>query len=355
MFKITATELPRFMACNGSRLMGVLVPPNESDTARDEGDAVHWIAEQVFKGVITADELIDRKAPNGVYITVDMVEHVSTYLNSIMGRGSVERDTSHTDGAAWRVGGRVDHESWEGGTLYIDDFKYGWRIVSPVMNWTMISHAVALAKQANTMPDEVVFRIFQPRPYHPEGYVREWCCNADEFRKLFERLIETLLNPNDRLQTSQHCYGCLSRSQCPANQITEANSIDVSERVYNNVIDNDTLVNAINEIERATKVLKESLDAYHDLAISRLKSGQVIKGFALTADLGNLDWKEGLTPEVMKLLTGKDLSKSELITPTQAKKLGIDVDAFSERRNKGVKMVRMDSAKNAEKHFGKRK
>jgi len=356
MFNITATALSRFMVCNGSRLMGGVPSVDEDNQVRDEGNAVHWMIEQVFKGVMTAEEHVDRKAPNGVYITPSMVEHAQAFLEAIQGQGGhVEHDTSHSDlNGQWRVGGRADHILWQNNILYVDDFKYGWKIVSPKENWTLVSHAYSMIKLIGVWPKKIVFRIFQPRPYHPDGYVREWCIDSEMMKALCDDMINALDNPSDKLNTSEHCYKCPSRTQCPAAQIAIANSIDVSESVYDNEIDNDILAEMINNMERASKVLKESIDAYTDLALLRLKQGQVIKGFGLAAELGNLEWKEGLTPDVLKLMTGVDLSKLQLVTPTQAKKLGVNIDALCERRNKGVKIVRMDASKNAEKLFGKK-
>ena len=54
MISLTATDLPRFMACNGSRLLKRIEPFNPDDTVAEEGNAAHWLIEQVFRGHFTA-------------------------------------------------------------------------------------------------------------------------------------------------------------------------------------------------------------------------------------------------------------------------------------------------------------
>src|SRR4051812_25571303 len=133
MFKIIADDLPRFMACNGSRLMVAAMPPSSDDTsARDEGTAAHYMATAAFRGNHSISELIDRKAPNGVYMTEQMAEHVEGYLDVLRDSewqlGGVETDTSH-NGIEWLVAGRADAAQYQTRLIRIVDFKYGWRIV----------------------------------------------------------------------------------------------------------------------------------------------------------------------------------------------------------------------------------
>jgi hypothetical protein len=177
---------------------------------------------------------------------------------------------------------------------------------------------------------------------------------SENFFQLSNKLLSTLLNPSNQLTTSDHCYRCPSITLCPAAQIARSNAIDVSEIAYDSNVDNNNLIAILDQTERAMIILKQNLDAYNDLATHRLKSGEVLKGLSLQPVLGNSEWKEGLNPEILMALTGLDLSKKQLISPTQAKKLGVDINALCERRSKGVKVVRVDSTKSAEKLFGKK-
>lgn len=357
MLSLTATELPRFMACNGSRLMGGIPPANEGGTNNDEGDAAHWVVEQAFKGI---DPLgfLDREAPNGIFVTRDMVEYCEDYIRDTRAVGGwVEVDTSYYC-PGWEIRARADHIALVGTTLYVDDFKYGWKIVEPEGHWTLIWHALGWwFSNQNAVIESVVFRIYQPRACHPLGNVRHWVITINELRSYWVELHEALTNPKNTLTTSEHCYKCPSRSVCPAAQIATMNAIDVSEKAFDSHVNNEQLSFLLDQAKRGIKLLEQMVDAFEEEATHRIKSGQQVPHYSVQIDLSQKQWKKGLTPEIMRTLTGIDLSKQQLITPNQAKQRGVDeeiVEALCERNNKGLKLVRVDGSKKAEKLLGKK-
>lgn len=361
MISLTATELPRFMACNGSILMGK-IPQFEADTTiTEEGNAAHWLIEQVFTGNYQlAEELTDRKAPNGVFITAEMVEHTKAYLSEIMGKGQVEIDTSYSSAGKWEVRGRADHIYYEAATsvLYVRDFKYGWKIVEPHDNWTLIWHAIGwMIKNPGVMLGDVVFQIYQPRPFHPLGYVRECRVPAFQVTGFSELLISVLENPKNTVTTGPHCYKCPSMAICPAAQMAVANAIEISERAYDSSMSDIDLSLLISQTDRAMTHLKQFNDACSDLAKHRIKAGALVPGYGLEQSYGHKTWKSGLTPDVVKMLVGADVSKPALLTPAQAKKAGASedaVEALCDRPNTGVKLVRVNESKRYEKFLGKK-
>ena len=356
MFKVTATELPRLLTCNGSRLLSNLPAVNVEDTVKDEGNAADWLIQQVFTGQHLLEELVDRKAPNGVYITEEMADNLQEYLDWIVGKGEIERDCSY-QGQTWEVRGRADHVYYDGYTLYVSDFKYGWKIVDVVENWTLISHAIGWMLQNSVVPKQIEFRIYQPRPYHPEGTVRSYYINADHLQERYQQISHTLDNLNDQLQTSKHCYRCPSMAICPAAQQAGMNAIDVAYKAFDSEPTNDQVEFLLEETKKAMETLKQNLNAYEDLAFNRLKSGQVFKNYQIQQDLGRETWCDNVTPEVLEMMTGVDVSKRTLVTPNQAIKAGLDKDfvkSLTTRPNKGVKLVRANANEQASKLFNKR-
>lgn len=359
MLTVTATNLPRLMACNGSRLMSsVELDVERDDTVKREGDAAHWLAKEVHSGRFTVEELIDRRAPNGVYITLEMVEYLGDYLAFISQGGHVEIDTSFgTD--RWQVNGRADHALYDENTrtLYIPDLKYGWGIYEPENNWTLIAHAIGWLTKYDTQfrVDRVVPMIFQPRPHHPNGRVRSVEISRAELDGFYYRLAETLRAPNDILHTGeQQCYKCPALTTCPAARKAGMNGVDASEAAFTDDLDNAALSFQLDHLARATKMLEQLHTAYSDLAEHRIKQGQIVAGYGLEIEQTNTVWIECATPELIQSLTGKDVSKKQIVTPNQAKKLGVHEDivkAFTERRNKGVKLVRRDINAAAKKMF----
>lgn len=359
MLSVTATELPRLMACNGSRLIGGHVPPITRDTTiRDEGNAAHWLVEQVHSGAFTTEELIDRKAPNGVYITAEMVEYLGEYLSVVTQGGFIELDTSHAEGS-YEVNGRADHAVIEDDMLEISDLKYGWGLIEPEMNWTLISHAIGwLIQHRQFYIDRIKFTIYQPRPEHHAGRVRSWTVNRDQLDGLWQQLSNTLSNPNDQLNTTVHCAKCPNIAICPAARLAELNGIDASEKAFVDTIDNTELSFRLDQNQRAIKLLTERDKAYKDLALHRIKSGEIVNNFSVAQDLANTSWKSGVTVDMMQAMAGTELDiiKKQLKTPNQVKKAGVPeelVDAFTERRVKGSKLVRMDANTKAMKMLNK--
>jgi hypothetical protein len=357
MLTLKADDLPRFMTCQGYRLMPHNAPFNVDDTDRNEGNAAHWLVEQVHSGKFTLDELVDRKAFNGVFITEEMVEHVTPYLDAIKGRGKVECDTSYADPhQRYSIRGRADHIEFEqtAATLYISDFKYGWGIIEPKNNWSLISHALGWIYSNNMQNNvaKIVFRIYQPRPHHPEGKIREWTVTPDQLGHLQNQLIGALCNPGNELQTSEHCRKCPALASCPAARKACMNAIDLSEAAFASDVDDATMAWLLDNFERAVKILEESRKAYAEKALHRIKAGGIIPGYGREIELTNRQWKTGITVETAPMLTGKDLSKKQLITPTQALKTGLSeevINSLSERREKGSKLVRMNADQAAKK------
>lgn len=354
MLSLTATELQRFMECNGSIYLEKINPVNIDRTVADEGDAAHWFIEQVFKGNNTQEELINKKAPNGVFITEEMVDNCQEYLNAILNQGSVEIDTSH-NGTNWQIRGRADHIYNEENKLYISDFKYGWRIVEPKVNYTLISHAIGWLRNNGTNNiDTFIFRIYQPRPYHPEGYVREWMINLDELINLCDSLDYALNNPINTCKTGLHCYKCPSITNCIAAQKSISNCIDTADKAFNSEVNNIDLSKILDEIKKAIFLLEQNETAYIDLATARIKKGEIINNYCLQNNLGRTRWKDTVTPELLEGITGKTFSKKTLITPNQAEKAGVSKDVINmwcETPNKGIKLARVETSKQAEKLF----
>lgn len=357
MLTITATELTRFVECNGSRSMTeshpVIDTPND---VRDEGNAADWVIKEVIEGRFTPEELIDRKAPNGVYIDVGLIDHLQEYLDWILPRGFIEVETNHC-GQGWMIKGRADHIFYDETVkvLYVSDFKYGWGIVEPEMNWTLISHAIGwLSKYRQFEVNEIVFKIFQPRPRHPKGCVREWVITKEHLDELFIRINATMTHPSNNLHTGEHCYKCPALANCPAARKAQLNAIDASENAFNAEIDNESLSFQLDHIKRAIKVLQTVEKAYIDLATHRLKEGQNIDNYSLTTELSNLNWLDNVDPDFVLGMSGIDIRKTSHITPTQAKSAGVSeeiIERFATREKKGLKLERISNAQKAEKIF----
>lgn len=356
MLSVTATDLPRIIACNGSRLMeGFTSSIKTDDTVRDEGNAAHWLAEQVQKGLHTLDELIDRKAPNGVFITGEMADNLSDYIKAMGRSGFVELSTEFK-GQNWIVKARADHIRYENNLLEVNDLKYGWSTVEPKGNWTLIAHAIGFCIANQIQPEKIRLTIYQPRPYHIDGFNRSWELSYSELVQYYNYINEVLSNPKDELHTGSHCKNCPALATCPAARKAELNGIDESEKVFEAEIKNDILSFRLDQLSRAIKVLEQNYKAYSEIALHRLKNGEIVNNYGIDTQLSNRGWKENVTAGFLQVLTGKDLTKKQLITPSQAEREGVSeelVASMTERFSKGIKLSRINTDKKAKKLFNK--
>lgn len=348
MFITDATHLPQLMNCNGSRLLpDTERGPDIDTTLRDEGNAAHWLAQEVFEGRQDINDVrTDLRAYNGVLVTVFMFAHVREYLLNLY-PGQIEAATNHGREGVWQINGRADHIGYdrEADVLDIDDFKYGYSLVEPFMNWTLISHAVAWCKSWSHWPARIRLRIHQPRPYHPNGHMREWVISGSQLISLSDQIDATLSNPTDELHTGNYCFKCAKNGNCPAYRAASMNSIDVLEHAFSDQLSDEALASEYKLMEYASKVIKYRMDALNDMAKHRVKQGKVLPGLALERTFSNTTWHKNITPEIAKVMTGKDLSKPKMVTPAEAKAMGVPemmIKSMTDRIETGVKLVSFD-------------
>jgi hypothetical protein len=345
------------MQCGLSVQMPVTsVTPNTGDqTVRNEGNAAHWLARKWFENGGDGAQYIGETAFNGVIITVDMVSHVAQYLQSI-NCGEVETDVSFLIDDV-QVNCRADHISFDGTTLDVDDFKYGWRIIEPRDNWTMISYAIGYCLLHNVQPSQIRLRIHQPRPHHFDGPLREWVLTYAELMTLYTKLGEHLRDPNPVLRTGPSCYKCPAFTGCPAATIAQSYALEaVFETAFVDDIDDAALSQQLDILTQAETIVKNRLNAAQELAKHRCTNGAIVPNYGVERSYGNRAFVKIVTPEFLQGLTGKKCHVEKVMTPKQCENLGVDpavIAAFTERPFTGLKLTRVDADKKAQRIFGK--
>jgi hypothetical protein len=335
--------------------MPAAFPVVSDPTARDEGNAAHWAAQEWFNGRDPAS-LVNTKAYNGVIITAEMIEHVGEYLSALY-IGEIEAETSF-GGDAYRVNGRCDHRSYDrtSDTLYIDDFKYGWSIVDPEENWTLIAHAIGTCIFKNMVPGSISFRIHQPRPHHPDGKLREWRITYEQLMNYHRRIVNTLTHLSDELRTGlSWCGKCRALAHCPAASAAGMNAIDATTRTFTDQLTDAALSHELDVLRTASGVVSARLTALEEMAQHRLKNGAVIDNYAVETQYAHTRFKSGYNGPMLTALTGIDCVKKGTITPAEFKRRGGSqavFDAITERPMTGVKLVRASADKRAKRLLG---
>lgn len=368
MMNVQAVNLPRVVACNGSETMAAGVSPAASMPTVDqqEGTAAHFVAASVLSGDHSDPlEWVDRKAPNGIYVSPEMAEFVGLFIDKLAERDYaghaqtfVETDMLfEVPGAV--ISSRPNFIAYDPDTktLYVDNFKYGWRIVEPEMNWTLIADALSAVFAHGLKPDRVVMTIHQPRPYHENGKHRPWEISGAKLMELHAWLSGFFVNTPAALNTSDECSHCPALAFCPAARKAAINAVDViGTSVFKDDMSDAEVSFNLFQYERASDALALHLEALKELAKARIKSGKIVEGYAVEMSFGNSAYKpEFNNPAVMKTLTGLDLRSPKLLTPNQAKKAGADpaiIDALTYRPPTGERLIKRDASKHAAKMFG---
>lgn len=364
-----ATSLPRLMQCGASRSMPGFVPlviAEQSEDAR-EGIAAHWLASEYLKGRVTdLDEWADRKAPNGVYMTDVIIESVRWFVEGVTRDRATHVRYVEQDMTAWNhdrsitIGCRPDHltddRAQYNRRIRVDDFKFGWRLVEVENNWTMISYALAYIADKVVDPDTVFeFRVWQPRPFHPLGKCRVWVVDAAHLSALRDYMFQTLAATSTVLQTGPYCHRCPARSNCPALRKASMGLIDVVEQAIPDNLSLDDMSLLMDTLMAADHTLKQYKDALSERITDALRNGQVVRNYRLEPYEGALDWVEGITADVLRLLTDKPVSKpTPLLTPTQLKKAipPNTLKSLTYRKPGGLSLKRVDVDQAAKRMFG---
>lgn len=353
MFHIDATHLGRAINCNGSRFLDRPQLPDNTDTLiRDEGNAFHWLAQEMFEGRLSSANSVGLQAYNGVFITAAMVKHAEEYINALWA-GQMEVTTTWGS-TAYQINGRADHIGWNNNTgeLTIDDAKYGYRIVEPENNWTLISHAIGFLRNNGITPNKITLTIHQPRAYHPLGTVRSWSFDYDQLHAFWVEIDHALTNPTDQLHTGNHCHKCPSMSICPAYRMASMNAIDATSHAFNDTLSASELATELELLELAHNIITNRKKAIDELALFRVTNGEIIPGRIIDRPKGQTRYRKGVTPEALYALIGRDLSERKLPKVSALRDNGVAemvIDAITERPEGSARLVKVDVNKIAQK------
>lgn len=299
-------------------------------------------------------------------MTIDLVDSVRWYVEGVnRDRATHVRFVEH-DMTAWNadrsitIGCRpdflTDDRAQYGRRIRLDDFKYGWRLVEVENNWTMIGSACAYIADKVVDPDTVFeFRIWQPRPFHPLGPCRVWIIDAAHLSALRNELFSTLATTSDQLHTGWYCLHCPAMTNCPASRKASMTMMDVTERAIPDNMTLDEMSMLMDALTTGDYTLKAYKEALAERISDALRNGQVVRNYRLEPYEGKLDWIDGVTADVLRLLTDKPVSKpTPLLTPTQLKKAipPNTMKTLTYRKPGGVSLKRVDVDQAAKRMFG---
>lgn len=320
----------------------------ESDSRR-EGKAASWLAARILRGHIMPQDAADQKAPNGWVITDEMVNHVvafADYARSL--GGAMIHETTPVVLGNGEVQGHVDDTIAfiAGQTLHIVDLRYGWKVVEPDRDPTLMCYGLGLA---NAMTARIVLHIYQPRPFHPDGPARSWTIPASEATQWHDWLVNMAMMGNrgmDIAQPGNHCH----RHNCPAQgtcavlrQSVYADHDRMVGRGLDRKMTPAELAAELDFLERAEDLLKSRKAGVEAEAEGRARSGEFIQGWEVVMRKGQR--KFTVDGPAVFAKTGIDPYVQKVCTPAELERRGANkevVKTITDTPNIGTKLQRVD-------------
>ena len=355
------SSLSRLMACAGSYELVRHYPEEEEGQAAKEGTAAHWVAERL----LTDGEAVPvgTIAPNGIAVTEEMTEGAELYVRTVRRLvpigGMVEQRINtglHPD--CW---GTPDFASIDADyVIHIVDYKFGHRFVDEFENWQLIAYAWGVVSTTHPSADEdtdVSLTLVQPRCYDRRGPVRTWRLTVGELREYAKRARAHLAAVSQgelrECVTGSHCYECPARRGCSALQQAGYLACDIVGQPEPLDLPPDALGLELAYLQRAADLLKQRIAGLEEQATATLQAGTAVPGWHLQRGQGRERWKPGIDVDSLGKLYGIELTKTEPITPTQARKKLPDatlLDAQTERPT--VTTLEQDDMRSVARIFG---
>jgi len=347
------------MTCAGSLFFDL--PPQPSNPAAEEGTA----AGELLAHLLLKKEPELTRASNGVDIDDEMRFFIKPIAEEILSKADGEiRCEQRID---WKtrsgivIAGSYDVSYVQGGKLIVEDLKYGYGIVEVKENWQLLGYVIGEIIRRGVAFERVVLKIQQPRPHHEEGPVREWELSYEqvlEYKEQIESRMDKIASGFSELVTSDKCKYCPATAEaCTAFNRSVFHGIDyVLRQAQQDQINEKEIAHQLDLLDRTTEILKIKYDSLKQLAIDRMSNGKIIPNYMTEPSYGDRQWKKNISPEVIKTLTGKDITEVKMMSPAQAEKIGVPKDlvkTYVDRHFKGNKLVRKDITALGNKIFGK--
>lgn len=325
--------------CPGSVPLEAQYPQLAQDPDAAEGDAAHWVVAVLLHG--NQAPPVGAIAPNGVVVDDEMLEAAEMMADDVLTRAagavlhieefvgcpSVHPDNGGTPDVWWvsaATGGWI---------LHVYDFKYGHRFVDAWENWQCLDYASGILDthlrgyDRNKITLEI--NVVQPRNYHPSGPIRRWTieCGDTQFgtyeKQLFERAHAALAN-DPWVLVGPACRDCRGRHACQALQIAADGVADQARELTVAELPPAALGAHLRMLERAEAILDARLTGLREQAEILIRAGQRVPFYTVKQAVGRLKWSKPIEEvAILGDALGLRLTKPAVITPTQAKKLGL--------------------------------
>jgi len=299
--------------------------PNDTD-ARREGQAADWVANGVLRGdAVSAGEFFGETAPNGWIVTADMVQHVQGYVDYCQSLGEVVHTQVKVSIPHLSINGRLDSMVIaNSSTLHIVELKYGWLPIEVTGNPQLICEALATFDPEKH--DDVIMTIYQPRPHHPDGKIRDWRVDEPELTTWYNWLASkafAALAGDPQGRVGPWCTQCGGRARCEALTTSIYTIFEGIRGGRMEAMSAAALGAEASFLEIAGALIKARKSGVAAEVEGRMLRGEFIPGWMF--EQRTKDREFALPMDIVGMLTGVDPYKQVPKTPAEMEREGADV------------------------------
>jgi hypothetical protein len=357
-FKLRLSHAADWVKCAAFPAMNrrpeaAVVEAQADHTVREEGTAIHWVAECLLN-----DRDFGSIAPNGVLVSDELLDAAEFYVAWLREQSHIEWNIERTL-AAPRIhrecGGTPDAFGCTGDTIDVADCKGGFGVVDVWPNMQLIGYLAAIldtVPQWETSTRWVRFTIIQPRAFHPDGPVRSETVPLSQVYPYIEELRQAAhraMGETAPAVAGPQCDNCSARVICGVAHRAGMRALEVSGEPVVHSLTPEAVDYEMLRIEEAARMLQARLTGLQAQAVHMIRNGRNLPHYAMQSKAGKLDWinDDAMHAAIaMGDLYGKDLRKPQVaITPTQAaavipKEL---LETYARRSKGAAKLVKFDS------------
>lgn len=375
--EIPPSSADQIEMCPGSRKFIAMYPKDDTIESR-EGTAAHWALAELLSGCVID---VGQVAPNGVTLNAEMVECAELVSDYIAARDGINMDRRALPGVPRitdpRVMDRVvettirnnflHDKNWgtpdlverSSTVFFYDDYKHGHKYVEvyrrkQLINYALMDCAELIAKGITIPLDfPIVLTIHQPRSYHRNGPHRSWAATYGELLEFVPRMrSQFALSMRDDAPVIP--ADPLICEHCPGRHVCEG-AISMGYSAYEHAFSSVPLQMSpaamgleLKILKRAAAQLKARISGMEDAVKEQMQRPGGVPGWRVEFTSGRLAWDDTISITTIinaSKALGLDVAKPGIITPTQAKKLGMPEPlllAWSDKRVGSVELVQDD-------------
>lgn len=329
--------------CSLAPTMNARFPQTEESSEAAEGTAAHWVAWEIVQG---RDVALHAQAPNGLLVTEEMLEGAELIADTLFARRTVqaalviEQTIQITSIRAGMYGTpdlwgfdlqrcHLEIFDYKFGHRFVDEFwnKQGLCYLSGIVDLLIKQYGYDYAQLESYLT--VAFTVIQPRCFYRGSSVRTHEFRLSECRPHFNHLAnmaEVAFVPQPTATVNEHCGDCPGRHTCDALQLSAYTAAEYSTRRGIVELTPSAAALELKILSTALDRLTARVEGLKEVTITNLTAGKHVPYYRAEPGMGRSTWNIPASQVIaIGTISGLDLQKpAEAVTPTQAKKLGVD-------------------------------